>query len=892
MTNPPSQIGPYTIDREIGRGGMGVVYLGHDTRLGRNVAIKALPQELAADPARLERFEREARVLAQLNHPNIAGIHGVEEHDGARYLVLEHVQGETLADRLDRGPLPIDEAIEIAVQIAAGIEAAHEAGVIHRDLKPGNVMVTPDGRAKVLDFGLARTEEGQSSTSQSEAATLTSPAIAHSPTIPGVILGTAAYMSPEQARGRRVDKRTDIWSFGVVLYEMCTGVGPFIGETVTDSIGAILHKNIDLNELPPQTPTRVRRVITRCLQRDKQKRLRDIGDAIVELQSETDYAPTLTAAAPASRMPWLIAAAAIILAVVGFFGSSLLSTSAPEPPRSIVKFTFAPLEDPGVAGDRFAQGVLLSPDASMVAYNLANTSWGASDTIWIRRLDQLNPRSIKLPFDAYPVCWSPGGRSLVVRKGGFINSELWSVGINGAAPRLIGALPKGSCFLWKQGVAPLDDNMLLVSMARSGIYTMPLRGGIPEPLLTTSDTEFAVCATPLPGTSAILFADTANGRLETLVNGKRMPLFDLDGDRIENVSYSNSGHILVSIWDGRRKRGVWAIPFKPESLDITGEPFWILPFGDVSCSATGAMAFCPREAQPPEPRSLVWVNEQGEIEGDNIGTPLLEAGTPQLTADAGLIALAATSDSASEIPDLNIFVVNTHTGARYELDDDRGNDYWPQWRDDDASIIYSSWNAGIRDIRRRAADGSDQPTTIASPGFGLRVPENDAYALINNNELYTMRKGESDMQLFDPTLIDSFDVSSDGRFIACATAETPGVRILRYPDGGGLTTVTLLKADGVRFNHDDTRLTFWHDGALMSVSLDCSGSLPIVGSPERLFEAEPNRLVTGDHYDVAPDGRFLMIQRPSESSATHRPHDILIIQNWAAGYEAEPRTGN
>ncbi|MHC4976986.1 MAG: serine/threonine-protein kinase, partial [Planctomycetota bacterium] len=244
-----SQLGPYTIAREIGRGGMGVVYLARDTRLDRDVAIKSLPEHLATDPDRLARFEREAKALAQLHHENVAGIYGVEEQNGAKFLILEYVEGETLADRLDRGSIPPDEAIEIATQIAAGVEAAHEAGVIHRDLKPANIKFDGEGKAKVLDFGLARADESSTTgSSMSQLPTLTTPA--HTPTMAGVIMGTAAYMSPEQARGRKVDKRSDIWSFGVVLYEMLTGAGPFRGETVTDSIGAILHKDVDLNALP------------------------------------------------------------------------------------------------------------------------------------------------------------------------------------------------------------------------------------------------------------------------------------------------------------------------------------------------------------------------------------------------------------------------------------------------------------------------------------------------------------------------------------------------------------------------------------------------------------------------------------------------------------------
>ncbi len=312
---------------------MGVVYLATDTRLDRQVAIKALPVELASDPARLERFEREAKTLAQLNHPNLAGIHGVEEQDGARYLVLEYVDGESLADALDHGRLAVDQAIELAMQIAAGIEAAHDAGVIHRDLKPANVMITTEGQAKVLDFGLARTDDdSQSRTSAHDSPTITQPQ--NSPTIAGAILGTAAYMSPEQARGRRVDKRTDIWSFGVVLYEMLVGASPFHGETPTDSIGAVLHKDVDLALLPAHTPTNIRRVLQRCLVRDKSLRYRDIGDVRLELGSDSDGDEhTTPVARPRSGARTLgLGVAVALLAAVGgvFLGRELFIPPPPE----------------------------------------------------------------------------------------------------------------------------------------------------------------------------------------------------------------------------------------------------------------------------------------------------------------------------------------------------------------------------------------------------------------------------------------------------------------------------------------------------------------------------------------------------------------------------------
>ncbi len=338
MPGVVSKVGPYTIEREIGRGGMGVVDLATDSRLGRKVAIKALPEHLAADPDRLARFEREARTLASLNHPNVAGIHGIEEQNGLKHLILEYVEGETLQERLERGALPVDDAIDVCAQIAAGLEAAHDAGIVHRDLKPGNVKITPEGKVKVLDFGLAKTGEGVASSSSQHAVVTDSPTITgrapiHSPTIPGAIMGTAPYMSPEQARGRAVDKRSDIWSFGVVLYECLTGLSPFAGETASESIGAVLHVNPDLNLLPPGTPPRVRRVLTHCLEKDKSKRWRDAGDVRIELASEEDGQAGGGAGAIVSGRAWLVVAGvALLLGVVGLLaGRRLAPEPAPEP---------------------------------------------------------------------------------------------------------------------------------------------------------------------------------------------------------------------------------------------------------------------------------------------------------------------------------------------------------------------------------------------------------------------------------------------------------------------------------------------------------------------------------------------------------------------------------
>ncbi|MHC4989639.1 MAG: protein kinase domain-containing protein [Planctomycetota bacterium] len=459
---PSSQMGHYEVIRETGRGGMGVVYLGRDTRLDRPVAIKALPEHLAQDPERLARFEREARTLASLNHSNIAGIFGLEEHEGARYLILEYVEGETLAERLDRGPLPVDDAIELAAQIAAGVEAAHEAGVVHRDLKPANVMITPDGAVKVLDFGLARQEDGQGSSSSSDAATLTTPEQGH--TGPGVVLGTAAYMSPEQARGRRVDKRTDIWSFGVILYEMLAGAGPFVGETVGDSIGAVLHKEVDLSRLPDSTPAHLRRVLRRCLERDKGLRYRDIGDVRIELMNADGSSPPGEVRS-ASLVPWIVAAVALVVGASGaLFG--VLNTPTLKTTRMLEVDVRPPEGASWIVGGNIGWGII-SPDGSMVVGRAASPE-GAG--LWIKPLDGSEPRLIAETESAYYPFWSPDSREIAY----WNNGGLYKIGVDGGRPTRLcdsGSLRGGD---WHE-----NGRIIFTPEANGDIYIVSDQGGEP-----------------------------------------------------------------------------------------------------------------------------------------------------------------------------------------------------------------------------------------------------------------------------------------------------------------------------------------------------------------------------------------------------------------------------
>ncbi|MHC4977263.1 MAG: protein kinase domain-containing protein, partial [Planctomycetota bacterium] len=527
MTSLPSQLGPYAIDREIGRGGMGVVYLGHDTKLDRAVAIKALPEHLAQDPDRLARFEREAKTLAQLNHPNVAGIHGVEEADGSRYLILEYVEGPTLSERLDSGPLPVDEAILICAQIACGLEAAHEAGVIHRDLKPGNVKIGLDGRVKVLDFGLAKTSEGASTTgsSMSQAPTMSTPATPNSPTSPGAILGTAPYMSPEQARGRTLDQRSDIWSFGVVLYECLTGLSPFAGETMSDSIGAILHREPDLSLLPAETPTSIRHLLRRCLERDKAKRLHSIADARIELEDPAQAESEVTAAKGAS--PFLLAAGAVAILAIGVVGTWLATPFLQEPAQSPMtrRFEFAPEDE--------TSGLpTIAPDGSALVYI-------DGVRVMIRELAQLEPRVLTSisRLDAVALFWSPDSQWV-----GLIDvAEIKRIPAAGGEPVTIGVSPR-PIFTSVGGACWSDDGRIYFVCGNTPMYVVPAAGGVPREVFPLEkDEEDLHEVSALPDGKGVLFVghDAAGANTIWLYSeslGRRL-LHD-EGVRIHDPEYS------------------------------------------------------------------------------------------------------------------------------------------------------------------------------------------------------------------------------------------------------------------------------------------------------------------------------------------------------------------
>jgi len=479
----PTRIGSYEVIREIGRGGMGVVSLARDTRLDRDVAIKALPDDLAENADRLMRFEREAKLLASLNHPNVASVYGLEELDGRRYLILEFIKGETLDERLSRGAIPIDDVLRIAIQIARAVEAAHEKGIIHRDLKPANIMCTSvhddDQTIKVLDFGLAKAFDDGSDDTVDSSESLTVVRM-HSPTIPGVILGTAGYLSPEQARGRPVDKRTDIFSFGCVLYEMLAGRAPFPGETAADAIGAMLHENADLARLPAEVPPAARRVLERCLQRDRSRRLRDIGDARIELESALDE-PWDAAAAPGRSLRRgpivaLVAVMGVLLVMIGVLAGRRMGA---EPAASVVHLAIPPPPGRQIrhAGD-LAGPAAVSPDGSTVAFAAAAPD--EPQRLWLRRLHEPDAREIPGTEGAMFPFWSPDGRSV----GFFTREELRRVDLDSGNVATVCEAREG------RGGAWTHDGRIIFAPAFTGpLHVVADSGGEDEPLTTMDRTQ-------------------------------------------------------------------------------------------------------------------------------------------------------------------------------------------------------------------------------------------------------------------------------------------------------------------------------------------------------------------------------------------------------------------
>ena len=692
------QLGPYTIQARLGVGGMGEVYQAHDTKLGRNVAIKVLPELFAHDPDRLSRFQREAKMLATLNDPTIATIYGLEESHGASYLVMELVSGETLQQRLARkGRLPIEEALGLCRQIAEALEAAHEKGIIHRDLKPANVKVTPEGKVKVLDFGLAKAFAGDGTRNDPTQ----SPTLSIAATAQGVILGTAAYMSPEQARGQAVDKRTDIWAFGCVLYELLTGKQAFHGDTVTEILAAVLRGEPDWLALPAATPTSVRTLLRHCLQKDKTLRLRDAGDASIELQ-EALAAPSVgpTAIGPAAtgwRRTILVGSSCLLLGALftGFVVWNLKAIA----PRPVTRFTIILPPGQQLAGlETLNNGsaLALSPDGTRLAYVARQ---GGTQQLYLRAMDSLEARPVPGTEGGDAPFFSPDGQWL----GFFAAGRLKKVSVNGGAalPLADASFPLGASW-GSQGM------IAFAPAVGSGLQQVSEAGGASQPLTRPEKEEVAhVRPEFLPDGKAVLFASIGVGRPQVAVQpvgtGERRNL--IPGGT--QPRYAASGHLIYA-----QEGNLMAVPFDSQRLTVTGAAVpvvdGVLQFpgtgaAQYSISATGSLVYVPGSAQAGA-RRLVWVNRTGLEQA--LPVPARFYRNPRLSPnDNGQrVALGITEGAGN---DIWVYDLTRDTSRRLTLQGSVNG--MGAWTPDGKRITFVSNKEGPLNLFWQLADGGIKP---------------------------------------------------------------------------------------------------------------------------------------------------------------------------------------
>ena len=708
-----TRIGPYEILAPLGAGGMGEVYRANDFRLKRHVAIKILPDEVARDPGRLARFEREAQLLAALNHPNIATIHGLEESGHTRCLVLELVEGQTLAARMQASPVQAKEALDIARQIAEGLEVAHERGIIHRDLKPANVMITPDGGVKILYFGLAKALEGAGpavgSPDHSQSPTMTAAA-----TRAGVILGTAAYMSPEQARGRSVDKRSDIWAFGVILFEMLTGRTMFAGETVSDTLAGVLRAETDWRTLPAGLSSAAVRLLRRCLERDPRLRLRDIGEARITLadivagRELESPAPMPAVGSTRGVGPVLAVVGALVLAAAAGVAGFMMRTA----PESRVRKFSLEIENLGALS-----GFTISPDGETLAF--VN-----DDHLFVRRLDTLEAREVPGTKGAEAPFWSPDSQSI----GYFAEEKLVKVAVRGGESSVIAKLPheigRGVGASWRV------DGTIALTTGSHAIYTVPARGGDPKVLVAQpgeggADDHFHEPAW-LPGTDAVLYAihHVSAGHVDTLAvhtAGRSRVVFALEGQNLRNPVYSTTGHILFQREPDNA--GIWALPFSISRLETEGEPFLVVTKGAVPrVSDDGTLIHSFGDGNGMQ--QLVIDNRKGEVVRA-LGQPQPGICCLALAPDGNRIAL-----TAREGDDPDIWVHDATRGTKTRVTSDPAWDNMSQWSPDGRQLLYATGE----ELAIRAADGTGDPLNLGEGVAPAFTPDGEwvVYSKVEN----------------------------------------------------------------------------------------------------------------------------------------------------------------
>ena len=892
MLSPGTKFDAYVVVAGVGAGGMGEVYRATDTSLGRDVALKILPAPFNADPERVARFRREARLLASQNHPNIAQIHGAVQANGAHAIVLEFIDGESLAQRIDRGAMPLDEAIGIARQIADALEAAHEAGIIHRDLKPANVMLTREGRVKVLDFGLAKLVESTTAVSEvTETATLTSPAMM---TGLGILMGTAAYMAPEQARGLPADKRSDVWAFGCILFEMLTGHRAFGGNHVTDTLAAIVRAEPDWARLS-STPEHVRALVRRCLQKPAAARLQCIGDARVAIDEfRSGAADTTTSGAGRRWLWWLVAAGALAAAVTAWTVAWRV-----EPARfvqaSVTRFTIGlPSGRHLPAGNKPV--LALSDDGTQLAFVAAGD--GTAQQVYLRAMDRTDAVPLPGTDGAVVPFFSPDGEWL----GFFANGKLQKISTKGGTPRVLAdvANPQGASWTGHTIVFASDLSVLL---------QVPDDGGAPQ-AITHFDTGEIAHGFPrfLPDGKSVLFAALTASTPSGIV-GQRLD----SGDRRKLVSgqdgsmpaYVASGHLvfaqgdklMATTFDGSRLTSASvAVPVVEDVYSAAGVP-------QFAVSPSGTLAYVAAAGRIPAIGSrMVWVSRDG---GEApLPAPMRYYNQPRLSPDGRRIAVDIV---AGEQMQVWLYDISGDSLRRFTF---TGVNRHPVWTHDGTRIAFMSDREGPQQVFWKRADGSgveerltqnsatqagnvyDIPYTFSPDGQVLTTARvgpttgADVWAVPVGRPPSAAAGPAQPQRVLHSTAADAApQLSPDGLWLAYASDESGRreIYVRAFPDPGGTWQVSTDGGNEPMWNPNGRELFYRNGDRMMSVEVNTAHGFAS-GKPRVLFTGrywKSSNWWARPNYDVSADGqRFLMLKSAGEDSAP--PTDIAVVLNWAA----------
>lgn len=899
---PGTRLGPYDIVAPLGAGGMGEVYRARDTRLGRDVALKVLPAAFAHASERMVRFEREAKVLASLNHPNIASIYGLEESNGVRALVMELVEGRTLAERIKQGPIALDEALPIAKQIAEGLEYAHNRGIIHRDLKPSNIKLRADGAVKILDFGLAKALEGEVTEEESQ----NSPTLSAAATRAGLLLGTAAYMSPEQARGKRVDRRADIWAFGCVLYEMLTGRGTFSGETTSDILACVIRAEPDWAALPASTTPRIRELLLRCLQKDARQRLQAIGDARIAIEEILSGSRSTSEAGTGGTAPnvwqgrigWALLGLGLALgaAGAGLIAWYLRPARAPQA-TGRVAFTFpAPQEKSKVwvvGGFPLADftDVDISADGNEIAYLASD---GKARRVFLRPMDRLEGSGLPGTDGALSPFFSPDGQWI----GFFAEGKLKKVSIHGGEPVALCEVPS-----MNRGASwGPDDRIIFAPTLFGGLMRVSASGGAPE-LFSSPDASKGERSYRwpeiLPGEKAVVYVIAETKDVGFFTQSKiAVERIDTHEKKILPIQgtyprYSPSGHLLFA-----REGRLFAVPFDAKRLEVTGSPVPVLDgvksspnSGNASfmVSVTGSLVYRPQDESEPEGK-LVWVDRKNQVQA--LLAPSRRYSSPAISPDGQRIAISIFSGNHV---DVWVYEIPHGTLTRLTFDE---NSTAPLWSVDGKRIAFRTTRGVDSGILWKPADGSGTEENLV-PRLGLITiptswsPDGKflAYYSIGTDTgrdiFIAPLQGEREPRPFLQTKFDELHprFSPDGRWIAYTSNESGQfqVYVQPFPGPGGKWQVSVAGGSQPIWARDGRELFYLSPNSDQVMSVSVTTQPNFSASPPRTVANTPPNLLTtalpSSIYDVSPDGkRFLFVKANAENSP---PEEVRVVLNWA-----------